>query len=593
MASMSENINNANNPFDCSKNTNLPSLVPTSPEKPVTSALFYKQEVQGSPKSSPKRLPNSPIRKRNPGSPIKMPKHTAVYMNPPSAAGVPLLELVRKFEEEKLLSRNDRICINESLSDPIKKNKITKSLHDMELGKNVPFALKRLKHVLYSGGIAPGVGGSQAGKMMSNQLIPQKPGSNIPDSSNNSINSNRVVKNSSSNKSLSSKENNNKNTNDDSKSFATIQSTALTKTKEVVNKVVGENALYHLAQHSPNVCLKIARRLRDFLVAYNPQTMGQRKFAVIVGTGSYNPLTRMHIRMYLLAKQFLESRTDYVVLGSLLSPAHPSLVRQRYRTCPLENMPPLHRLAISQMCVEQSKWMSVDPWEITRRRSMEYSSLLEHVSSMMQHNFPSIDIRVMLLCKSNAIPLISPSVLREGNYGCVSVCRPTEAEQLRNTLSKRWNGMIYIADDTAILDTSLEAVSAKKVRNKLKAGEPIEKLVGTKMSEYMKEHRIREKMLGEEEWEENEKQLPVIQSRNAPALSPTREETDDNSTIATATHSASSSPTKLNTKIRAVSPIRVINLGMPGGNEVDRPASPLTARSAASHDPAPVGGGYY
>ena len=39
--------------------------------------------------------------------------------------------------------------------------------------------------------------------------------------------------------------------------------------------------------------------------------------------------------------------------------------------------------------------------------------------------------------------------------------------KLRNTLSKRWNGMIYIADDTAILDTSLEAVSAKKVRNKL------------------------------------------------------------------------------------------------------------------------------
>ena len=46
-----------------------------------------------------------------------------------------------------------------------------------------------------------------------------------------------------------------------------------------------ENALYHIQNHSPNVCLKIARRLRDFLVAYNPQTMGQRKFAVIVGTG--------------------------------------------------------------------------------------------------------------------------------------------------------------------------------------------------------------------------------------------------------------------------------------------------------------------
>lgn len=44
--------------------------------------------------------------------------------------------------------------------------------------------------------------------------------------------------------------------------------------------------------------------------------------AVLTGSGSFNPLTRMHVRLFYLAKQFMETKHGYVVLGSLLSPAH-------------------------------------------------------------------------------------------------------------------------------------------------------------------------------------------------------------------------------------------------------------------------------
>ena len=157
---------------------------------------------------------------------------------------------------------------------------------------------------------------------------------------------------------------------------------------------------------------------------------------------------------------------------------------------------------------------------------------------------------------------------------------------ITTTTGKRWNGMIYIADDTAILDASMDLVSAKKVRNKLKAGESISNLVGTKMSDYFILHKIREKMIGVEEWEEEEK-LPVkILSKNAPALSPTKVEgydDDDNSTIATATiatgRESNTSPSKTTTTVSA--PIKLINMGdlNIGGNNQLRPTSPLTARS--------------
>jgi hypothetical protein len=90
-----------------------------------------------------------------------------------------------------------------------------------------------------------------------------------------------------------------------------------------------------------------------------------------------------------------------------------------------------HRLAIAQLCVEDSKWLSIDPWEITRKRAMDYLSLLEHTSNMLASSFPNIEIKILYLCKASTVPLLSPQLLKHGNYGCVCVCRAPESDQLR------------------------------------------------------------------------------------------------------------------------------------------------------------------
>jgi hypothetical protein len=63
------------------------------------------------------------------------------------------------------------------------------------------------------------------------------------------------------------------------------------------------------------VLTKIAARLKDFYAKYDVATRGRRRLAVLVGGGSFNPLTRMHLRTYFLAKQCLEAKYGYVVLG--------------------------------------------------------------------------------------------------------------------------------------------------------------------------------------------------------------------------------------------------------------------------------------
>jgi nicotinic acid mononucleotide adenylyltransferase len=87
-------------------------------------------------------------------------------------------------------------------------------------------------------------------------------------------------------------------------------------------------------------------------------------------------------------------RIRYDVLGGLVSPAHATEVRTRYRQQPLEIIPPRHRLAMARCAVGDSTWLTVDPWEITRKRVMDYMSVLEHVTQLIEACFPGLNVKV-------------------------------------------------------------------------------------------------------------------------------------------------------------------------------------------------------
>jgi nicotinic acid mononucleotide adenylyltransferase len=260
-----------------------------------------------------------------------------------------------------------------------------------------------------------------------------------------------------------------------------------------VNKIVGESTDYSGQQNNANILHKIIKRFDDLKQKVNlPKVLStqNRKLAVLVGSGSFNPLTRMHLRSYFLAKQYLESKLGYIILGSLLSPSHTVTVRERYRNNPLEIIPSPHRLAVAQLLVSNSQWLSIDPWEITRRRAMDYLSLLEHISTILRETFPLFEIHLVYLCKSNLVTTLSPQALKDLQCHVVSVCRSPESEYLRSNLSSKWNGIVHIVEDSAILDASLDMVTSRKVRDKIKNNESVEQLVGGKINEYVNFHRF-------------------------------------------------------------------------------------------------------
>ncbi|CAI0378784.1 unnamed protein product [Linum tenue] len=77
---------------------------------------------------------------------------------------------------------------------------------------------------------------------------------------------------------------------------------------------------------------------------------------VLVATGSFNPPTFMHLRMFELARDALQSE-GYRVIAGYMSP-----VTDVYKKPGL--IPAEHRLRMCNLACESSDFIMVDPWEV-------------------------------------------------------------------------------------------------------------------------------------------------------------------------------------------------------------------------------------
>jgi len=229
-----------------------------------------------------------------------------------------------------------------------------------------------------------------------------------------------------------------------------------------------------------------------------------RQKVILVGSGIYNPLHRLHLRMFYLARQFLEGHSHFEVLGGIVSPSHPTAVRQKFRQKPKEIIPPKHRLAMARAAVGDSAWLTVDPWEITRRRVLDYLSVLDHVREMVNKTFAGENIKLIMLCDGNELPKLSTSALQERGCSCLCICRPMQVDILLKQITKEWKNVAYVLEDTAILANDLERINCSSVRKDAIEGKDISKSVGKKVAGYMKKHHIAEKMAGKERWNKDD-----------------------------------------------------------------------------------------
>lgn len=98
------------------------------------------------------------------------------------------------------------------------------------------------------------------------------------------------------------------------------------------------------------------------------------------------------------------------------------------------------------------------------------------------------------MTKPNNVVMLSPQALRSQSFHVIAVCRSYETDALRSQLGSKWNGIITVVEDSAILDASLDQVTSRRVRDKIKLGESVEQLVGSKINDYVIANRIQQKV---------------------------------------------------------------------------------------------------
>lgn len=109
-----------------------------------------------------------------------------------------------------------------------------------------------------------------------------------------------------------------------------------------------------------------------------PQTRLRRRIQssdrtplVLVACGSFSPITFLHLRMFEMAADYARFNTQFEVVGAYLS-----CVGDAYKKTGLVKAE--HRINMCTLAVEQSSWISVDPWEALHSEYLETAKVLDH-----------------------------------------------------------------------------------------------------------------------------------------------------------------------------------------------------------------------
>ncbi|GAV68820.1 CTP_transf_2 domain-containing protein [Cephalotus follicularis] len=213
-------------------------------------------------------------------------------------------------------------------------------------------------------------------------------------------------------------------------------------------------------------------------------------YVVLVATGSFNPPTFMHLRMFELARDALNAE-GYWVIGGYMSP-----VNDAYKKRGLISAD--HRIQLCNLACRSSEFIMVDPWEANQSSYQHTLTVLSRVKSFLSENgLISMDsLKVMLVCGSDLLHSFSiPGVwIREQvrticrDYGVVCIRR--EGQDLEkiitdNEILKENESNIKMVDELV-----QNEISSTRLRECVSRGLSIKYLTVDEVTSYIRENQL-------------------------------------------------------------------------------------------------------
>ncbi|XP_011023613.1 PREDICTED: nicotinamide mononucleotide adenylyltransferase-like isoform X1 [Populus euphratica] len=208
---------------------------------------------------------------------------------------------------------------------------------------------------------------------------------------------------------------------------------------------------------------------------------------VLVATGSFNPPTFMHLRLFELARDTLQSE-GYHVIAAYMSP-----VNDAYKKAGLISGE--HRLQMCSLACESSDFVMVDQWEVNQSTYQRTLTILQRVKSSFTNGMKMSreSLKVMLVCGSDLLQSFSiPGFWNRdhvrticSNYGVVCIRR--EGQVIKKIVSddeilNENKGNIRVTNDLVP-----NQISSTRVRECISRGLSIKYLTADGVIDYIRE----------------------------------------------------------------------------------------------------------
>lgn len=218
--------------------------------------------------------------------------------------------------------------------------------------------------------------------------------------------------------------------------------------------------------------VKIQRNISNL----NEASAGGRKLAVLVSTGSYSPVHRMHVHMFEIAKTALEEKYGFVVVGGFISPSHDHYVSGKLGEAAL---PSQHRFQMCELSVADSQWLSVSKWEGHRPTFLDFGPVRQFHEDYLRTKFPDKEIAVFYLCGTDHA--VKCHLYNTRKFPVVAVGRPGEhSAELREIHGRQEkNPLFYFVEDET------ENISSTEIRRRLQNKLPFDDLMHPQAAAYL------------------------------------------------------------------------------------------------------------
>ena len=224
--------------------------------------------------------------------------------------------------------------------------------------------------------------------------------------------------------------------------------------------------------------------LRAALKAHHADPAQEKRHPVVlIGTGSMNPVHRMHIAMFDVAAMYLEKHCDVHVLAAYLSPSSDKYVKSKLRA---DAIPIEHRAAMCRLAADEHNRTSptavpilVDLWEAQQPHFIDFPGVRDRLQSVMDASFPDDHVLVFYVC---GMDLYNRCCLRFLPR-VVAVARPPYKPD-PNPSTVEYNVIADAATDEQVRQLTCDC-SSTEVRRRHRAGEPLTDLLFPSVLEYL------------------------------------------------------------------------------------------------------------